>query len=84
MWVDIHAHLYDKTDDDLTLCLKNAQDNKVDIIVNSSTNIETTDTVIEQIKNNIIYIGFRFFSNILLHKAQYQFNKIDNRKGNNE
>lgn len=57
MWIDIHAHLYDKTDDDLTLCIKNAHANKIDIIVNSSTNIETADIIIEQIRDRLGVYG---------------------------
>ncbi len=48
MWIDIHAHLYDKSDLELTQCLENANSRGVDSIVNSSVSIESAEKVLLQ------------------------------------
>ena len=48
MWIDIHAHLYDKSEEELALCLENARYNNVITIVNAPTSIETSYTVVSQ------------------------------------
>ncbi len=50
MWIDIHAHLYDKSDDELQQNLENANKYKIHTIVNSATNIETAKIVVSQCK----------------------------------
>ena len=52
MWIDLHAHLYDLPDNELVQCFKNARQNKVDIIINTPTSIETTYTILDQIQDN--------------------------------
>lgn len=51
MWTDIHAHLYDKSSDELARCINKARENNVTLIINTPTSIETSFIVIEQIKN---------------------------------
>ena len=50
MWIDIHAHLYDKSEQELTRCIEHARYNNVIIIVNAPTSIETSYTVVSQCK----------------------------------
>lgn len=57
MWIDLHAHLYDKSDEELAQCFDNACKNNVDIIVNTPTSIETTNTILEQIRNRPSWYG---------------------------
>ena len=48
MWIDIHAHLYGKSEKELALCLEKACYNNVITIVNAPTSIETSYTVVSQ------------------------------------
>lgn len=57
MWIDIHAHLYDKSERELVLCLEKARSNKIDIIINTSTSIETAQKVLSQCKKDISLYG---------------------------
>lgn len=57
MWIDLHAHLYDKSDDELMQCFDNARQNNVDIIINTPTSIETTYTILDQIQGNLACYG---------------------------
>ena len=50
MWIDIHAHLYDKSEQELARCIENARYNNVISIVNAPTSIETSYTVVSQCK----------------------------------
>lgn len=57
MWIDIHAHLYDKSEQELALCLENARYNNVMTIVNAPTSIETSYTVVSQCKKETSLYG---------------------------
>ena len=48
MWIDIHAHLYDKSEQELARCIEQARYNNVITIVNAPTSIETSYTVVSQ------------------------------------
>lgn len=51
MWIDIHAHLYDKSKQELSHSIEKAYCNNVITIVNASTSIETSYTVVSQCNN---------------------------------
>ena len=57
MWIDIHAHLYDKSEQELALCLKNARNNNVITIVNAPTSLETSYTVVSQCEKEASLYG---------------------------
>ena len=57
MWIDIHAHLYDKSEQELTLCLENARYNDVITIVNAPTSLETSRTVKSQCEKEASLYG---------------------------
>jgi TatD DNase family protein len=57
MWIDIHAHLYDKSEDKLQLNLDNASSHNVTLIINSATNIDTAYIVASQCKKKKHLLG---------------------------
>jgi TatD DNase family protein len=57
MWIDLHAHLYDKSDTELASCIANAGNAGVSIVVNTPTSIETTGTVLEQLRDKPSWYG---------------------------
>ena len=48
MWIDIHAHLYEQSADELAQSLTNAKSKNVHVVVNAATNIETAKVVVGQ------------------------------------
>ncbi len=67
MWIDIHAHLYDRSEDILRLTLENAIKNGVATIINTSTSIETAELVsnqCEKFKNLYGTVGISPFDTI--------------------
>ena len=57
MWIDIHAHLYDKSEQELARCIEKARYNNVITIVNAPTSIETSYTVVSQCKKEASLFG---------------------------
>ncbi|MGD9201431.1 MAG: TatD family hydrolase [Chitinispirillia bacterium] len=57
MWIDIHAHLYDKSDNELTECLENAIDANVSLVINAATSIETAQIVVSQCRKSKLLYG---------------------------
>jgi TatD DNase family protein len=56
MWIDIHAHLYDYTDDELRAIITEAHDADVDYILSTAVSIATSAVVLHQCdKNNEIF-----------------------------
>lgn len=85
MWIDIHAHLYDKSEPALTECLQNALSNQVDIIINTATSLETGARVITQCsKSSMLYgiVGISPFDveNLVANWLWQLFSLIDNKK----
>ncbi len=50
--IDIHAHLYDRSPEDLSALLDRANEAGVTCIVNAGTSLETTETVLAQSRNH--------------------------------
>lgn len=52
MWIDSHAHLYDKSEKELNESISLARKNKVTSVVNTGTNLETSAKILAQAKQS--------------------------------
>lgn len=57
MWIDIHAHLYDNSEQELARCVEKARNNNVITIVNAPTGMETSYTVALQCRKESLLYG---------------------------
>ncbi len=48
MWIDSHAHLYNKSVKELSETISHARENNVDTVINTGTNLDTSEIVLKQ------------------------------------